>query len=78
MWLVAGKPDDTMAQVFLTAPCRRVGVRNQDRFREADGHVCSKPHSEAESFSIMPAHHAKSLLLVVANARHSAWVLGGV
>jgi len=27
--------------------------------------------SEAESFSIMPAHHAKRPLLVVANARHS-------
>gem|GEM_PF-6779453 len=29
------------------------------------------PDSEAESFSIMPAHHAKRPLLVVANARHS-------
>ncbi|MBW8829530.1 MAG: hypothetical protein JF606_08890 [Burkholderiales bacterium] len=31
----------------------------------------SDDESEAESISIMPAHHAKRPLLVVANARHS-------
>ena len=38
--------------------------------RAADLNAAARP-SEAEGFSIMPAHHAKRPLLVVANARHS-------
>ena len=45
-----------------------------DSWQLAQGFGIGRPVSEAESFSIMPTHHAKRRPLVVANARHS-WAM---
>jgi len=51
---------------------RRVQARRRPRFGCILLPIAvSRTPSEAESISIMPAHHAKTPLLVVANARHS-------
>jgi len=74
MWLLSLQTaDQAVASRLATAALtpRETEVLSSVAKGKTNRDVGDIPARETESLSFMPAHHAKTHLLVVANARHS-------